>query len=648
MTYFKRLSVRSMPVATLAAVAFLFAGPGRAQEATTAPAGGGDKAQPNNWKKEVTITRPGTIDRAHFRDTDLRGVLRLLSIQTEKNIIATKEVTGKVTADFYNVTYREALDAIMRSTGFVCEEQDNFIYIYTPKQYEAILQSRRKMATQVYRLAYVRGEDVKGLVTPLLSKVGSISLTPAAEKGIESSDSDAGGNNYATDDVLIVHDYEDVIEKVTKLIADIDVKPQQVLIEATMLRATLTEGNDLGIDITSLASGITMPNMDTQITYNTQLTSAVPSGGLTMNITTGRVDFLIRALESITDVNVMANPKLLVLNKQRGEIMIGNRDGYLTTTVTETVATQTVQFLETGTRLLVRPYIGKDGFIRMEIHPEDSSGTVEQVGDAVLPNETTTEVTTNVIVRDGHTIIIGGLFRETTTLGRAQIPLLGNLPYVGGLFRRTSDDVTREEVIILITPHIIKHTPDEGVSEQLKDDARRLRLGIRKGLQWFGRSRLAQTHMRWAKEEMRRGDRAKALWNVDCALALQPTMMEAIRLKERLTGKPFWTCFAKPSEVQYVIEKMIMQDLGLPVERIVPPKKPLDTSRIPEDVKEALGIQPRITDPLPLPLESLAPLPGQTTPEIELKPLEGDQDAGEAPTTAPSTEDAAEGEDGDG
>src|SRR5205814_7865144 len=133
--------------------------------------------------------------------------------------------------------------------------------------------------------------------------------------------------------------------------------------------------------------------------------------------------------------------------------IIGRKDGYLTSTVTETAKVETVEFLDTGTRLIFRPYIGDDGYVRMEIHPEDSSGGLTSSN---LPFKVTTEVTSNVMVKDGHTIVIGGLFRESSDTARGQVPFLGNLPGAGWLFRNQRDRTTREEIIILLTPHVVK------------------------------------------------------------------------------------------------------------------------------------------------------------------------------------------------
>ena len=126
----------------------------------------------------------------------------------------------------------------------------------------------------------------------------------------------------------------------------------------------------------------------------------------------------------------------------------------------------------------------------MEIHPEDSSGGLTS---ANLPFKTTTEVTANLMVKDGHTIVIGGLFRDTSTASRGQVPLLGNIPILGVLFRQQQDATTRQEIIILLTPHIIK---DESayakVSELDQRRAEELRVGVRKGMMFFGRERLAE------------------------------------------------------------------------------------------------------------------------------------------------------------
>lgn len=567
----------------------------------------------------VRVSRPGTFE-IHFRDTGLREAFELLSSQGHRNIVPTKEVTGKVTTDLYDVTFKEALEAVLNASGFAYVEEGNFIYVMTPEQLQKKLDAQRKLSTRAFRLAYTGAADAKALITPALSKDGTIAITPAAAGGIAPNTSDSGGMTYATCDMVVVHDYDENIDRIARMIQEIDTKPEQVLIEATILRATLNDSNALGIDFNTLG-GVNFVDLGTKTTgytntkipettlnggtvpagtFRTDFSGNVPAGGASFGFIGNQVSVFIRALETVTDTTVLANPKLLVVNKQRGEVMVGNKDGYLTTTVTETVSTQSVQFLETGTRLIVRPYIGRDGYIRMEIHPEDSSGSVSLVGTSALPSETTTEVTSNVLVRDGQTIVIGGLFREKTVHGRNQVPLVGNIPLLGTAFRSTKDDTVREEVIVLITPHVIQHGPDEAASEQIKDDVERFRIGARKGLQWFGRSRLASLYVERAKDSLAEGHMDAALCNVDMALSLQPRLIEAIRLKERLTRKAYWSDEAQKSSIRYAVQHMMMHEMGKPTECIIPPMKPINVKKIDPEVRRAFGIEENYQAPLPV------------------------------------------------
>ncbi len=294
----------------------------------------------------------------------------------------------------------------------------------------------------------------------------------------------------------------------------------------------------------------------------------MPSGGITIGIIKDNVALFIRALESITDTTVLANPKILALNKQKGQIIVGRRDGFLTTTVTQTQSIQTVEFLETGTQLVFRPFIGDDGFIRVELHPEDSSGFVNAQG---LPSEQTTEVTTNVIVRDGETILIGGLFREVTTDARSQIPWLGSLPGVGALFRSNNESTGREEVIMLLTVHIVKdHAAYAQASREQYENVERMRVGIRQGLMWHGRDRIAHTHYRKALDALDGGKRGKAVWHLNLALHNNGRFVPAIRLKERILGERAWN--EDGTGGRMFLHRLISREKGYPMPAFGRPK----------------------------------------------------------------------------
>ncbi len=593
-----------------------------AVDLSEAPRPASSAQEPPAGNTSVEMVRPDTFD-VHVKDADLRGVLQLLATQGRKNIIASRGVTGDVTIDLYGVTFEKALKAVLDATGYTKVEKDGFIYIYTPEEYASIQEASRERKVKLFRLAYITAEDARALITPALSERGSISLSPAAATGIATSTTEAGGNNYASQDLLIVNDFPENLKKVDDLLKELDVRPQQVVIEATILQASLDENNGLGIDFTALSgvdfrqlngttdfSGVTTEAasggmLDNQMAgLSTGFSSNVSTGGLQFGYVNNEIGMFLRALEGVTDTTVLANPKLIVLNKHRGQVGIVKRDGYLTTTVTDTVATQTVDFLETGTMLVVRPFIGRDGFIRMEIHPEDSSGSVSVIGNSALPTETETEVTSNVLVRDGHTIVIGGLFRESTTTGRSQVPGVGNLPYVGSLFRSTTDTIKREEVIILITPHIVDQDVAEGVGEQVRGEVEKMQIGARKGLNWFGREKLAMTHVRWARKELRLGRKDRALWHVDMALSYTPRLIDAIRMKEGLTEQEYWKSKVHAGSARYLLQRMIMEEMGKPTSRIVPPHRVGDPDKMDDKVRERFGVTKRLVDPWRGTLES--------------------------------------------
>lgn len=534
---------------------------------------------------DVNVDTNGTVE-IHVNDANLVEVLRMLSLQSQRNIIASKDVKGTVTANLYGVTVREALDAILVANGYAYKEEGNFVYIYTAQEMKDQQQALRVRKTQVFRVYYTPVSTAVNMIKPILSKEGEVAFTDPAKSGLESGASDVGGNSHSTEDVMVVTDYEDRLNEISRVLAEVDKRPQQILIEATILRATLNEDNALGVDFQVLGgvdfSGLNAANTTfgaaaggaitgqpgasgiVEKGYGaggTGFTNNVPGGGLQIGLVKNNIALFLEALESVTDTAVIANPKVLALNKQKGEVIVGRKDGYVTSTTTDTATVQTVEFLDTGTRLVFRPYIGDDGFIRMEIHPEDSSGGLT-AGN--LPFKVTTEVTSNIIVKDGNTIVIGGLFREDSNSTRAQVPLLGNIPVAGSLFRSQRDRTTREEIIILLTPHIVK---DETVfTEMSKQELRRmdqLRVGVRRGMMPWGRERLAEGFYDSAVAEMAKpdADRSKALWNLNAAANLNPKFVEAIELRQQITNKELST--VDNSISRNFVREMIMSDLAV-------------------------------------------------------------------------------------
>ena len=185
---------------------------------------------------DVNVSDNGTVE-IHVNDANIVEVLRMLSLQSQKNIITSNTVTGKVTANLYGVTVHEALDAILHANGYAYREKGNFIYVYSAKEIADLEKSERLPTTEVFRLFYTPAANVVTIIKPVLSADVQVSSTTAAVTGLPSGTGDSGGDTHATEDMVVVTDYPDNLEKVRKLIAEVDRRPQQILIEATILRA---------------------------------------------------------------------------------------------------------------------------------------------------------------------------------------------------------------------------------------------------------------------------------------------------------------------------------------------------------------------------------------------------------------------------
>ena len=549
----------------------------------------GEDLQPQG-EVRIQPLEKGTFN-FYVRDTELALVLRQLNTQVQKNIVISPRAQGVVTVDLYGVTFDQALEAVLHSAGMVAVEKQDMIFIYTPQEYATILKAEKTISIRVFHLEYLTAADAMELIKDQVSADGKVSFTPAAQKGITTTTSgvatvNTGGNEYANREVLVVRDYVENLDVIAGVLEELDIRPQQILIESTIMRATLTEDTVMGVDLQyyhGLSNAGTSPSVNpsdgadnstwrttnfknAQSLVGTNFAAALPAtatqtGSFTFGIISDNVAAFLKAVEGVTDLTIIANPKLLVLNKQQGSVLVGEKIGYRdTTTQTETSATTSVNFLETGTNLVVRPYISKDGYIRMELQPKDSTGELNAVGTDVLPRERTTQVTTNMLVRDGQTIIIGGLFRERTNLDRSQMPVVGNIPILGMGARNQQDVAEREEVIILITPHIIAHPPDEELSEEMKDRVEAVRLASRKGLACWASTRLVGEFIQSARRDMAQGNPGKALWNANCALSIRPNDRDAMYIKDLLSPQASWAREPAALTTHNIVERMIHED----------------------------------------------------------------------------------------
>jgi type IV pilus assembly protein PilQ len=490
------------------------------QEAVVQDAVLGQSIQTISFKKDMPIT----------------DALRMLAQMYEKNIVPSASVDGIVTVtNLYDVTFDEALQAILGTHKY--ESKGNFIKVYTNEEYMA---DDDRFENYMFTLYYINAEEAEKLATALLSEFGTIAATTSPPDEMEAGTS---GDTLAVHDRLVVKDYPDVIESIREMLSEVDVEPMQVLLEVTIMKAQLTETAEFGIDWSNIP-GVELSNRGVDF----------QGGVLEIGVTIDNITGLITASEQVDDLALLANPKILALNKQAGKLIIGDEEGYQDTTTQNQSGstTQSIAFLESGTILEFRPFIGKDGLIRMELSPEQSSsfftGPLQNI-----PNKTTTNIVTNVLVKDGQTIVLGGLFQEETTLGFSQVPVLGDIPLVGELFKGETDTSQRTELIVLITPHIIV-SPDQVDGDDRMEDVLRMNQEMRQNLIWLSRARLDECRYADAVRLYTNGEPEKALAKLNSPFNIKRNYLEEIRLKERIIRE------TQPDQVQN-IERIMLRTI---------------------------------------------------------------------------------------
>jgi len=489
----------------------------------TAPESAGT-APPNPPGKKLII---------EVQNEDIRKVLQLLARHSGTSILLSKSVQGPVTASLHAVDLHTALEALLRATGYVARRYEDYIFVGTTEECDRFDQLRSGLGLRVYRPRFVSAKELESLFRPLLTAgIGTVTVSSPAETGISGDPTRTGGDSYAGGDLVIVRDYENVLTQLDQLVAEIDVKPPQVAIEAMILAVRLDDEDRIGInfelfrDKPRFRLGWENPPAS--------LANIRFDAGLKVAFLDGSVSSFVSALQQIRDTNVIAAPRLLVLNKHRADIQIGKEQGYVSTTITETAASQSVEFLQTGTLLRIRPFVTGDNMIRLEVHPELSDGEVRELAGFTVPQKDITQVTTNVLVPNGSTVVIGGLIRRELSSGGSQIPVLGNLPWVGAIFRNRSAQQIREEIIVLITPHIIR---DEEAAREAVEASERFERHFAVASEFatpLGRQNVAKRFCRLAQAAWNRGDLPRARRMAELALHFDPTLEEALAIREAI------------------------------------------------------------------------------------------------------------------
>jgi len=417
-------------------ICFFAAGPAACAQESAAPAESAQTAPAGAIVKENPII---SLD---YKDADVNAVLRSLAWSYGLNLVASTDVKGKVTINLRNVTLNDALDAILIANGYIHTRRGNIIYISSGSA------EGMDMSSEPVFLKYLKAAESQNLLRKVISSKGDIKVDEVSN-------------------MLIITDYAASIEKVKKLIQSIDIPPQQVLVEVKIVDITSKDLQNIGVtysadykpagDVKGLFQRNTRYQEELKGTVGMAGPSSSLSGGQfqvnTLNFKGLSITATIDALVQDQKANLLASPSIAVLNNREARIVIGEKVPYKERTQTTTGTTETTKFIDVGTTLRVTPSINADGYITMMLHPEVSS--VSSLLDAG-PRITTREADTTVRVKEGETIVLGGLIKQQDDRTRSKIPLLGDLPIIGLLFSDRSKDQTQTELAVFITPKILR------------------------------------------------------------------------------------------------------------------------------------------------------------------------------------------------
>jgi len=404
-----------------------------------------------------------------FKDADIKNVFRLLGEVSGKNILVTDDVNRKVTVRLIEVPWDQAMDLIIETNGLGKDESGNIIRISTAGRLKAerdALAAAKKseenledLQTAYLTLNYakvVKGTTDTNTDTNLVDKAKAL-LSPRGR-----IEADQRSNT------LIIRDIKSGIEDVQRLVARLDTRTPQVLIESNLIETTPTFSRSLGAEV-NFRIGNSGARVDSRYIaanpYSGSLTSFDPSipttlnEGLRFGLFQNRfgpfrdLNYALSAAEKEGNVKIISRPSVVTLNNVESTIeaarIIRVRTG--AATVGEAGSIREVR---AGINLKVTPQVSADGFVLLNIYVKSSTLDFGAVVD-LIPAENSREAKANVLVRDGETVVIGGILKDTSSNGTAGVPYLKEIPILGWLFKNMSWQKDFEELVVFITPRII-------------------------------------------------------------------------------------------------------------------------------------------------------------------------------------------------
>ncbi|EMU0291388.1 type IV pilus secretin PilQ [Neisseria gonorrhoeae] len=409
-----------------------------------------------------------------FQDVEIRTILQILAKESGMNIVASDSVSGKMTLSLKDVPWDQALDLVMQARNLDMRQQGNIVNIAPRDELlakdKAFLQAEKDIAdlgalySQNFQLKYKNVEEFRSILrldnadttgnrNTLVSGRGSVLIDPATN-------------------TLIVTDTRSVIEKFRKLIDELDVPAQQVMIEARIVEAADGFSRDLGVkfgatgrkklknETSAFGWGVNSGfggdgKWEAQTKINLPVAAAANSISLVRAISSGALNLELSASESLSKTKTLANPRVLTQNRKEAKIESGYEIPFTVTTASGGGNSTNTELKKAVLGLTVTPNITPDGQIIMTVKINKDSPAQCASGNNTILCISTKSLNTQAMVENGGTLIVGGIYEENNGNTLTKVPLLGDIPVIGNLFKTRGKKTDRRELLIFITPRII-------------------------------------------------------------------------------------------------------------------------------------------------------------------------------------------------
>ncbi|MDM1757892.1 MULTISPECIES: type IV pilus secretin PilQ family protein [Acinetobacter] len=450
-----------------------------------------EDTRPNKPSSSQTYT--GKKISLDFQDIEVRRVLQLLADFTGVNMVAADSVQGNITLRLKDVPWDQALDIILKTKNLDKRRSGDVIWIAPVPELikseedeaKAIAQSIKlaPIQTEYIQLSYAKVADVLKLLEDSrnVKNAQTNGTTNTDSLALESLLSSRGSAVADTrTNTLIINDTAQNIDKVRKMVDLLDVSVKQVMIEARIVRASTGFSKEMGVKWGILSQGVPRnndllvggsdqslwdlktPDDDGKITVtrpdnlNVDLGVANAAGKIAfglISLSDFMLDLELSALQADGYGEVISTPKVMTADKQKAKVSSGQQIPYTTTTNSAAGSTATTEFKDALLSLDVTPSITPDGKVQMQLNiTSDSRGDTAPNGEVILNKN---EINTNVLVDNGETVVLGGIFEQETQNTTTKVPFFGDLPYIGRLFRNDAKVENKRELLIFVTPRII-------------------------------------------------------------------------------------------------------------------------------------------------------------------------------------------------